>query len=143
MEISKQGKSKDGHPMHYSVGALIRREDGKYLLIDRAIPPFGFAGVAGHVDEGETPEIALVRETKEESGLKVESYELLFEEERENWCSEKINTHYWYLFGCQVSGELERSRGETKSAGWYSAEEIKELTLEPVWKYWFEKLKII
>lgn len=41
--------------MHYSAGALIRRGD-KYLLIDRAKPPFERAGVAGHIDEGESPE---------------------------------------------------------------------------------------
>jgi ADP-ribose pyrophosphatase YjhB (NUDIX family) len=61
-------KSKDGQPMHYSVGALIQK-DGKYLLIDREIKPYGYAGPAGHIDEGETKEQALVREVKEETGL--------------------------------------------------------------------------
>ena len=52
MSNPKQGKSKDGKLMHYSVGALIKK-DGKYLLIDRVKPPLGFAGIAGHIDEGE------------------------------------------------------------------------------------------
>lgn len=129
--------------MHYSVGAAIKK-DGKYLLIDRANPPFGFAGVAGHIDEGEDKIQTLEREVKEESGLKVESYKLLFEQELDwNWCGKGANSHYWYLFDCKVSGELKRNYIETKSIRWYTPDEIKGLTLEPVWEYWFKKLKII
>lgn len=143
MSIPKQSTSGAGAPMHYSVGAVIER-DGKYLLIDRAVPPFGFAGPAGHIDEGESPEQALTREIEEEVGLTITNYSLLFEEELDwNTCSKGVGTHYWYLYQCEVSGELERNMRETKSAGWYTKEEIKSLTLEPVWKYWFEKLNTI
>ena len=76
--------------MHYSVGALIER-NGKYLLIDRAVTPFGFAGIAGHVDEGETEIETLKREVKEESGLEILSHELLFEEKVEkNRCVKSV-----------------------------------------------------
>jgi len=145
--IPKLGVSKDNRQMHYATGAVIKRS-GKYLLIDRAIPPFGFACPAGHIDEGETPKQALVREVEEEVGLKIEKFEKISEEEL-NWnrCSLGTDTHYWYLFSCEVSGEVKRSRGETKSAGWFSVEEIKKLKsekkLEPVWEYWFEKIGVI
>lgn len=143
MAAPKQGTTRGGQQMHYSVGALIHK-DGQYLLIERAIPPLGFAGVAGHVDEGESPEQSLVREVEEEIGLKVASKKLLFEEELDwNWCSKGVNNHYWYLFECEVIGEMKRDKRETKSADWYEIDQIKKLTLEPVWKYWFEKLKII
>ncbi len=143
MAIPKTGKSKNGQPMHYSVGALIKKGD-RYLLIDRAILPFGFAGLAGHVDEGEIPRESLKREVKEESGLDVGKCKLLFEEELDwNWCSTGMQIHYWYLYECEVTGKMKRSFEETKSIGWYTADEIKELTLEPAWKYWFEKLGII
>ena len=139
----KEDKTQGGKPMHFSVGALIER-DGKYLLIDRAVPPLGFAGVAGHVDEGENEARAIAREVKEEVGLEVSNPELLFQEELDwNWCSKGVQSHYWYLFRCSVSGDTERSVRETKSAGWYSKEEVKTLTLEPVWGYWFKKLNII
>ncbi len=129
--------------MHFSVGALIEQE-GKYLLIERAVPPLGFAGVAGHVDEGEDERQAVVREVKEEVGFEARDPKLLFEEELDwNWCSKGVTSHYWYFFHCPVSGDLARSMRETKSAGWYSKEEIKNLTLEPVWEYWFKKLDII
>lgn len=139
----KQGEGKNSQLMHYSVGALIRKDD-KYLLIDRAKPPFGFAGLAGHIDEGEDEIQALKREIEEESGLKIRKYKILFEEELGwNWCNKGANVHYWYLFGCKVSGEMQQNYVETKSIGWYTPDEIKAIKLEPVWKYWFKKLKII
>ena len=69
MKISKVGKSPSGKEMHYSVGALIER-DGKYLMIDRANPPFGFAVLAGHVDAEETEIETLFRKCEKKAGLK-------------------------------------------------------------------------
>ena len=143
MSNPKQGKSKDGKLMHYSVGALIKK-DGKYLLIDRVKPPLGFAGIAGHIDEGEDEIKALKREVEEESGFKIENYKILFKEELDwNWCSKGVDVHYWYLFECDALGEMKQNFIETKSIGWYTVDEIKELKLEPVWEYWFKKLKLI
>ena len=143
MDIPKVGKSQDGREMHYSVGAVIKRDD-KYLLVERAIYPPGFAGLAGHVDDGETEVDALIREVKEESGLDVVKYKKLLEEEVDwNECSRGIGVHYWYLFECETTGEPKRNERESRSIDWYSPKEIKELNLEPVWKYWFEKLGII
>ena len=139
----KKGKSKDFKLMHYGVGALIKKGD-KYLLIDRVNPPLGFACVAGHIDEGENAEQSLIREIKEESGLTVDDFKIIFEEEL-NWntCSRGVGVHHWYLFECSTSGEIIQNQIETKSIGWYSSEEIKKLNLEPVWEYWFKKLKVI
>jgi ADP-ribose pyrophosphatase YjhB (NUDIX family) len=143
MGAFKTGKTKKGNLMHYSVGALIKKGE-KFLLIDRAQPPFGFAGIAGHIDKGEKKTDALKREIKEESGLEVKNYKLLFEEELDwNWCNAGVNSHYWYLFKCSVSGKLKMNHIETKSIGWYTKSEIKKLKLEPVWRYWFKKLNII
>jgi len=143
MSHSKEGKSEGGDIVHYSVGALIKKDE-KFLLIDRAIFPFGFAGIAGHVDEGEAPEESIIREIKEESGLTAKECELIFEENLDwNTCSEGITHHYWYLYSCDVSGDVKLNKGEEKSIEWYSKEEIQNLTLEPVWEYWFKKLGII
>lgn len=143
MSIPKQGKSKNGQPMHFSVGALILKDE-KYLLIDRSVPPFGFAGLAGHIDEDETSEQALKREVEEESGFRIENFKLIFEEELGwNWCNKGVDIHYWYLYEANVSGKIKQNLRETKSIGWYSVEEIKKLKLEPVWEYWFKRLNII
>lgn len=143
MVAPKESITKNNTPLHFSVGALIKR-DGKYLLIDRTKLPLGYAGIAGHIDEGENPIDALRREIDEESGLKVANANLLFEEELDwNYCSRGINSHYWYLFDCEVVGEIKVKSSEAKSMRWYNTQEIKNLNLEPVWKYWFEKLNII
>jgi len=143
MAKPKIGTSIDGKPMHYSVGAIIKKGN-KYLLIDRATPPYGFAALAGHVDVGENPEKSMLREVTEESGLRVLTYNLLCEEELDwNWCSKGIGVHYWYLYECNVEGKIKKNTTETKSIGWFSKEKLKELNLEPAWNYWFKKLGII
>jgi 8-oxo-dGTP pyrophosphatase MutT (NUDIX family) len=144
MNKHKEGTTSNGELLHYSVGAIIEK-DGKYLLIDRMKPPLGFAGLAGHIDDDdESPDEAIRREVTEESGLKITDSKLLFEEEI-LWgrCPSGASAHKWWLYKCEVRGEIYRNEEETKSIGWYTKEEIKNLNLEPVWKYWFEKLGII
>jgi len=142
MTKSKTGL-KDGKIIHYSVGVLIKKGN-KYLLVDRNTPPFGFAGIAGHIDRGETPLQALRREVFEESGLKLKNERLIFEEFIDwNWCSQGVTGHHWYLFEGGVDGEIHENKREAKKIGWYGREEIKNLKLEPVWEYWFKKLKLV
>jgi len=144
--IAKLGKTESGEDLHYSAGAVIKNDKGEILLIDRATFPFGFACPAGHVDEGETAEVTVVREVKEETGLDVTKYELIRESVTNvlaNPCSKGVHHHYWYVYTCEVTGEVTRNLRETKSIGWYSPEEIRKLTLEPVWEYWFKELGII
>ncbi|MDO8507289.1 MAG: NUDIX hydrolase [bacterium] len=142
MPEPKLSKSSNGEPMHFSVGALIEK-DGKYLLIERAKPPLGFALVAGHVDEGEEPEVALKREVKEESGLDLESFELITEGELDDTCRRGIAVHYWHLYKCEVSGEIVHNDEETLSIGWYTKEEMQDLDFEPACDFWLKKLKLI
>ncbi|MEZ4103546.1 MAG: NUDIX hydrolase [Candidatus Paceibacterota bacterium] len=107
-------------------------------------PPPGFACPAGHVDEGEDAKVAALREVFEETGIKIDDAEFLFEEEVPwNYCR-SAGVHYWYVYKAEVSNmEINRQEEETKSAGWYTVEEMKNLPLEEVWKYFYEKLGII
>ncbi len=128
---------------HFSVGAVIERE-GKYLLMDRMQEPFGFAAPAGHIDDAETPAEALLREVKEETGLDVIKFDPAIEEFNElNECSRGIKGHYWYVFRVETKGEPKMNPKEMKSLDWYSKDQIKELSLEPVWEQWLKKLNII
>ncbi|PIR46847.1 MAG: hypothetical protein COV07_02165 [Candidatus Vogelbacteria bacterium CG10_big_fil_rev_8_21_14_0_10_45_14] len=87
-------KGASGEVIHYSVGAVIER-DGKYLLIDRARPPFGWACSSGHVDSGEEAETALVREVKEETGYDVVEYDLVLEKTTvANQCTRGATVHH-------------------------------------------------
>lgn len=141
--VPKLGTSLNGRPMHYTVGAIIEIDD-KHLLLDRAVPPLGYAGIAGHIDEGETPEEALVREVKEESNLDVIDFSLILEEEFDwNWCSRGVKVHYWYLYRVVVSHTDFTPDRESKKMGWYSPEDMKRLAFEPAWEYAYKLLKII
>ncbi|MEK6844468.1 MAG: NUDIX domain-containing protein [Nanoarchaeota archaeon] len=134
----------NGRIVHYGVGAIIKK-DGKYLLIDRAEKPYGFACITGHVRKGERPEEALAREVKEEVNLEVLSYELMFERMIQNReCQSGKVLHHTYIFDASVknNGKI-KPNDEVKSVDWYSPEEIKYLKLEPLWRFFFKKMKVI
>ena len=105
---------------HTSVGMIVER-DGKLLLIERKIFPIKYAPPAGHVDEGEDYAHASARELKEEVGLDATSLELIAEGRKENKCSRPGGSwHYWKIYKIEAAGDVHRSEGETKSAGWYA-----------------------
>ena|SRR3989338_604936 len=139
----KIGKSNDGREMHFSAGVIVEHQ-GRYLMLDRKNPPFGFACPAGHIDEGESPEDAAKREVLEETAIKLSTVKLILEEEVPwNYCR-STTVHYWYLYkASSQSEEIILNKEEEKSIGWYAVDEIKKLNLEPVWEYWLEKVKII
>lgn len=129
----------EGRDIHVSVGALVVQGD-QILLMDRRKTPFGLAGPAGHVDEGEESEPAIIREVQEETGLTIVKKHLIIEEFVPwNTCSKGVEGHRWLLYGCEVEGVLEPSHAEAKSLGWYAIADLDMNKLEPVWKYWLEK----
>lgn len=130
-----------------SVGAVIKRS-GKILLIDRVNEPLGWACPAGHVDAGKTPEEMVSVEVKEEVGLTVRSSELALEEtvSWNNCWRSNDNGHHWRVYEIEAEGEVILNNSDHKEAngyGWFSPEEIQHLNLEPVWRYWLEKLDYI
>ena len=60
-----------------------------------------------------------------------------------NVCSRGVSNHYWHLYSCGFEGRIVGNKAETKSIAWYSQEQIKKLSLEPIWAYWFRKRNII
>lgn len=143
MAEKKIGKSADGRNMHYSAGIILDCK-GKYLLLDRMNEPFGFACPAGHIDIGESPQEAAVRELREETGVRVKDPLFIVSEEVPwNFCR-NASVHYWYVFRTGVpSFVFNLDFREAKSGGWYSPEEIRGLELERVWAYWLKKLEVI
>ncbi len=138
----KTGVSSDGRLMHYSVGAIVTdKETGDILLFDRRFEPFGFACMAGHIDENESdanPETVLRREGLEELGTELLDVEFICEEEMLNNTCWKAPTHYWHLYRAHVDrSKVKVDDHEAKSWRWYSPGEVGTLTLEPVWREWF------
>lgn len=108
--------------MKQAVCALIFRDDFKILAVSRKDDPTAFGLIGGKVDDGETPEEALIRETKEETGLDVTKYEKIFERTDGNF---KCST---YL--CEVEGDVQTTeKGVVKEVGW------PELLAGPFGKY--------
>jgi len=68
----------DSHKIywHESVGVLVL-VGGKLLTMLRQIYPFSFTIPAGHLDIGEKPEQAALRELREETGINVSPLEIL------------------------------------------------------------------
>jgi ADP-ribose pyrophosphatase YjhB (NUDIX family) len=144
MKNPKLHPSSTRQPMHYSVGAVIFRED-KLLLLDRVKPPFGFACPAGHVYEEDIDQISAIhREVFAETGLRIVKQEKKIDEEvYDNTCSRGVEVHHWSVYVCEVSGEIQRDYSTAKSMGWFTKKEAKKLTLEPMWQRWLNRLKII
>ncbi len=128
--------------MNTSVGIIIKNNSDKILMIDRAAYPYGWACPAGHIDARETPSQAAKRETWEETNIDVKELKLLHKEYVGwNECVKGEKGHYWYVYKALTwEGQERRNLQETKNIGWFSSEEIKNLELEPVWEYWFQKL---
>lgn len=115
--------------------AVILIENGQVALIERHRQGrhyFTFPG--GHVDPGETPEQAAVRETEEELGLKVELKRLL----AEIWWHGK--PQYYYLaeivagiFGTGRGKEILQPRPEkgTYEPVWVALGDLLEKPVQP------------
>jgi len=65
-----------------AVKGMVRREDGRILIVQRSaddpIGPGTFEFPGGKIDFGESPESALIREVREETGLIVAIDQLLY-----------------------------------------------------------------
>src|SRR3954471_14836781 len=130
---------------HTSVGMLVWKE-GKLLLIERKNFPPGFAPPAGHVDGDADFETAARRELKEEVGLDAQSLELIYEGRRENVCRREDGSwHYWKIYKVEATGEVKRSKEETKQAGWYTPDEIEKMydKVEAIWQELFRELNVL
>lgn len=132
-EKIKIGKTQYGEEKHFSVGAFIKK-DGKIFLLERQKPPFGWACPAGHINEGEEPIEALVREVKEEVGLNITESNLIFySADVPNQCRRGVDFHDWYIFECKTKGSISLNEKEAKKFKWCDFFELRNLNLEPVW----------
>ncbi len=129
---------------HKSVGVIIRNQKGAILMMERIFEPFGWACPAGHIDKGESPEDAMIRETKEETNLDIKEYKLLLHEYVEwNNCRSGAG-HDWFLFeALSWCGNIEKAVEEAREIKWIAPADLKKYQLEEVWKHWFEKLGVI
>lgn len=122
-----------------SVGAVVRSPDGKYLALYRIKAPKGLAFVAGHIDEGETPEGAIIRELKEEAGITAVKVRELFHGVLSNPCSRGFDEHEWWVFeALEWTGEhknMEPAKHEwVKFCAKNEIQELMKGDCDPAWK---------
>jgi len=117
----------EGELRHYSAGAILWRqeEDGpRYCLFRRRLHPIAcYTLPAGHIEMGEEPQVAALREVYEETGLAVVESQLWYMEDVVEECRRGVDLHHWHLYVCQAVGEP-RTSDEADIIGWYRREEI-------------------
>ena len=119
----------DGELRHFSVGAILWRQlddepERRYCLFRRRTHPIGYYTIpAGHLEMGEDPQAAALREAYEETQLSVVSVELFGEEEIKEECRRGADYHFWYVYHCRCTGEP-RLSDEADVIGWFTRDEI-------------------
>lgn len=114
-----------------AVDAVIKYfENGKFkgiILVERRFPPLGWAFPGGFVEQGESLEKAVVREAKEETGLKIE-IEKQFHTYSEPKRDPRIHT-ISTVFICRASGKI-KSGSDAKNVKLFSLEKIPTLCFD-------------
>ena len=114
---------------HWTVGALIER-DGAFLLMHKRGWPHLWDVIAGHLEVGEEPEAAVLREVTEETGLLLRDPHLVFRGEIfPDPCRKGVNVHEWYLYRGGADGELRPDAREVAEIRWVTREELYGLPL--------------
>ncbi len=114
-----------------AVSALINDGEGRYLLLKRAAISERFAGQweppGGKIDPGETFDVALLREVREETGLSVVLDEVAGITE---FSMPKFQVALIYMKAHAVSGNLQLSE-EHEDFVWLRPEEFNSKELTP------------
>jgi len=118
--------------IHKTVALLIVKED-KVLLIEKSDPAYKskFSIVAGHVNNKETINDALIREAKEEIGLEITNPDFLFQTKEVNeTCRYGVDCHDWYVFHYSKyneTTELVTDPSEIKSFEWVKLTDLEDM----------------
>lgn len=97
---------------------LAADDEGRILVVRTTYLGRGWMLPGGRVERGESPHVAAVRETREETGLDVEVHRLLLVDAR-------VPSSVSFVFaGSVVGGDLEPQFGEIAEAGWVGRDEI-------------------
>lgn len=117
-------------------------KDGKYLMLHRTkkekdINKDKWIGVGGKIEDKESPEECIIRETKEETGLTLNTCKLRC---IVTFISNNCETEYMYVFTSDsFEGEIiECNEGELE---WVSKDELDKLNLWEGDKIFLEKIK--
>ncbi len=120
----------DGVYHHESVGVVVLNERKEILCLLRTIYPFVYSIPAGHLDAGEEPKKAALRELREETGLSPQSgLELVGEFNLQgDPCRRGSDNHRWHLYKTHIAGTPKLNLcDEASRAEWFSVDKIRAL----------------
>ena len=108
-----------------SSGVWIESDDGNVVMIKRGNYPQAFAFPAGHLD-GDSAEVNIQKESGEEVGLTLVSFQKIFQQDIDNPCKNDGGDHHeWYVFESRdYSGTL-KAGDDAKEAFWAAQEQLK------------------
>ena len=155
----------DKHCTRKVAGVIIWHGD-RMAMQERLTGACGIAPSAGHLEESEDAESAMVREAYEELGIIVNSVQLLGQGRRFERCKRYgSDYHDWSVFQARIQGDaLQLNPGESKHVAWYQPYQVLELAqrteqyleqqiseadwrqrpgLEVVWYHWMRDLGIL
>lgn len=112
-------------------------KDGKYLVIRRAMSSKFFPGLwdfpGGKIEQGEDPDKAVIRETREETSLEVTVGEKLGDYDY----TEKGNPIHFQIYSItKAGGKVKLSKDHTDHS-WIAKEEMQNYDLAPIVKLYF------
>jgi len=127
---------------HESVGVFVTNLNKELLLIERTIYPYAITIPAGHVDSGENPKEAALRELWEETGIRAP--DLIHFKDIDidiDPCRRGADKHRWHVYKYLLEEEREITpdAGEGKNPKWLSFEEVMRNKLTPPVSYLLKK----
>jgi len=153
----KRGKKDRAQTFRAGVGAVILNDDGKVLGLERKDIPGAWQLAQGGLGENETPEQAVKREIREETGIEASDLELVASTPR--WLayelpdkarSKKIGrgqVQRWFLFRFRGSDEAITlgDQKEFKAWKWIGMDELTSIVVsfkQPVYQELVEYFKL-
>ncbi len=121
--------SNDDRDKAIVIAVAIIEKKGKLLMVQEAEEEIrGLWNVpAGHIDSGETPIDAVVREAKEETGFDVKPVSLA---QIQSYKHISGRTSLRFNFYCEIiGGEIKNADSEIQDVRWLSKEELEELKI--------------
>jgi len=121
----------DGEYWHETAGVVVVDPSGCCLLFERRLFPYQVTIPAGHVDVGEDPAAAAVREVAEEVGLDLPAVEHVTDADiRGDSCRRGSDAHRWHLYQVRVPARPRTRLGaEGLRTMWLTAEEAARVDL--------------